>query len=295
MNSNQDILDSLLRHKILLLGFSKQVAEQVITYLKETEPEIRALLIKQFGVGGQRLITRLRETEVRLRDIRRQAWKRAAEYVALQLLEMAEREHLSHERTFGVALTQPVKKNLEPVVVGAVIAGHTLGEWFDSLEAADTGRAIAQLRIGVIAGDSVTKLSRRMTGRLSLIGPAAYNAVRALSATAFVVVSDAVRNNMVAANPDLFDYELWVSIIDSGTTKGCFDLHLMVFPVGEGPQPGYHLHCRSDRIPLNNDGGKVAVATYGSWIVTQPQEFQSYAGKSFKYVDLKPIPISKVT
>lgn len=274
MNSNQEILDGTLKHRILLLGFSKQLAEEIIAYLRRSEPEIRALLLKQFSEGGFRLITRLREAEARLRVIRGEAWKQASEHASTRLQQMAEGEPESLERILGEPVSQPVKKDRTALVIGALIAGHTLAEWFTAMEAGDVNRSIAQLRIGAMAGDSVTKMSRRLTGRLSMVSPAAYNGIRALSATAVGNVSDEIR---YVATKGMYDLEIWCSVLDSRTTEGCRKLDGQIFTVGEGIQPGYHLRCRSLRVPYF-PGPKPSAQAF----------------ENFSFADLRPIGLKDV-
>lgn len=289
MNTNQEILDRFLRHKILLLGFSKHLADQIVAYLKQTEPEIRELLLAKFGlkVSGRTLLARLREAEARLRSIRGKAWKRSYEHVYAGLLEMAEEEPEEIRRTVGEPIPVPDKGRLPVLVASTLIAGQKLKELFQVLEESDVRRIITQVRIGAMGDDSITKLLSRVTGRLSYAAAAAGNAARAATATAVATISDAVRYAVVGLSAHLFDYEIWISILDSATTVECRKLHRKVFPVGEGPFPGFHYHCRSGRYALSRAGGAVAAATYATWIATQEANFRKIAGEEFSYNNLK--------
>lgn len=293
MNSNQEILDSTLKHRILLLGFSKQLAEEIIAYLKRSEPEIRALLLKQFSEGGFRLITRLRETEASLRAIRGEAWRQASEHAAIRLQQMADGESESLERILGQPFAKPSEQKLGKVVLASLIAGNTLAEWFDAMAAGDIRRSVAQLRISAMADEPIAKMSRRLTGRLSMISPAAYNGIRSLSATAVGVVSDEVR---YLAAKNLYNLEIWVSVLDSRTTEGCRKLNDQILEVGVGPWPGYHMGCRSIRVPWFE--GKVTKETkFTDFMSRQSDEFVRYVGSTteFSLANLAPLTLSQVS
>lgn len=297
MNSNQLLLDRTLRHKILLLGFSKQVADEVIAYLKHTEPAIRQLLLEQFltKAAGRRLVARLRQTEARLRALRKAAWQNGKKHIRQAMEDIAEGEPDTFERHAGTELARPEKDNFPiGLVSSTMIAGHTLQELLDQLEDNDTRRLVANLRVGVLAGEDVTKLMRRLTGRNAVaLGPLRQQ-IEAVTASASSSIADAVRYEMVRANRALFDYEQWISILDRRTTQTCRKLHKKKFPVGEGPYPGYHIHCRSERIALSNSGGSARAEDYATWIAAQPEDFRRYAGTDFSFANLKPLGLDKV-
>lgn len=296
MVTNQSLLDSLIRQKIYLLGYSKQLAGEVVLYLKETEPEVRELILKLFGVSSRRVITRLRDAESQLRQIRSRAWKRALEYITLQLLTMAEKEHEWYQTAVAPFAVKPIDKKRIPALVStALLAGQTLKEVFATLERSDTDRAVAQLRLAYLSGDeSVTKAMRRMTGSLSYVTVAANNAISTVTATAVVVAANAVHHAIVVANSDVFDTEVWISILDGSTTLGCRDLHLKRFKIGVGPTAGYHWHCRSDRVPYWEGGGDISAKTYAQWIASQSEDLEQYAGKEFSFAKLRPMKLTQI-
>lgn len=295
LSSNQDIADELLRHKVYLLGYSKQLAGEVVLYLKQTEPEVRELILKLFGAGAHRTITRLRDAEVRLRQIRSQAWKRALEYITLRLLEVAEKENEWRSQVLGNSVSPLPKKSLSPLLAKTLVAGHTLKELFAGLERADGDRAVGQLRVGYLSTDeTVTKAIKRLAGPTSYLSVSVNNSLNTVSATAVVALAGGLNAALLEANGSAFDSELWVSILDGNTTQGCVAYNGRKFQVGDGPTPGYHFHCRSDRVPYQSDGGSVRTSTYATWIAGQPKDFQQYAGKEFSFAKLKPMKLTQV-
>jgi hypothetical protein len=208
-------------------------------------------------------------------------------------LALGEPEHLS--KASDVNLKTPKSTTLLSRAKGALVGGHTVKDWFASMRSGDIRRMIGQLRIGIFAGEDVGKVLKRITGRLSSVANAAKNSVRTIVSTAVGSVINTVRRTLIDLNPGTFGHELWVSILDGATTAGCRRLDGTMFRAGEGIQPGYHLGCRSERIPVLDEGGEYDVGTYSAWIGTQSDSFQRYAGMSqFSANDLKPLTLDKM-
>jgi SPP1 gp7 family putative phage head morphogenesis protein len=161
----------------------------------------------------------------------------------------------------------------------ALIAGQTLKAWWKSLKDADIRRILNNLRVSVLGGETLKQLLDRLSGKLSSIKSAAKSQILAVANTAVMAATGAMRQMAVAANTVMFDWELWVSVLDSRTTRTCRDLDGQQFPVREGPQPGYHLNCRSDRIPISDGGGEYTIGSYAQWASLQPISFRRYAGE----------------
>lgn len=298
VSPNQRILDLLVRHKVYLLGFGKHVADRVFAILDATEPEMRKHLLDIFGTstGGSRVIARLRDAEARLFGIRSRAWNKSLSEVVSLLTEMAGGEQAVLEFAVKSSLVPPKSENWSARRVNsALLAGHKLKDWWKTIKDSDIRRMIGQLRVSVFGGETVTQILARIAGRLSPIANAAKNSVSTVIHTAVGAVVAAVRKALIEANSVLFDWELWVSILDSRTTRTCRKLDGQQFPVGEGPQPGYHPYCRSDRIPITDGGGGYTLGSYRDWAALQPLSFRRYAGaKEFSVKTLKPLSFADV-
>lgn len=294
--SNQRLVDMLLRSKVYALGYAKHVTDRVLKILDDTEPEIRKELLDIFGTNpGTRVVLRLREAEKRLARIRGAGWSRSTNEAISMLLDLflGEPETLSQAASTTLAL--PTVAQIKAAFQRTLVVGHTLKDWFASLRAADIRKMIGQLRVSVFGGESVTQLLRRLMGKLSPIAVALKNQMSSLIATTVGSVSNKVRDLTAGLNGDVFDMELWVSVLDNKTTRTCRRLDGQTFPRGVGIQPGYHFHCRSDRVPLMTGGGIPAIGNYSAWVGTQSAEFQRYAGKDeFKYRDLRPLTLNQV-
>jgi hypothetical protein len=236
MEDNQHILDRMLRHRIYLLGFGKYLADKVIAILNSTAPAIRRMLLDLFGItsrGRGGVIGKMREAEVEIRKIRSEAWDQGFELVLAELISMAKSEPQEFRKATGVDLKGLTSAKIAALVASTLVAGHTLQEWFTIMSQADVRRAVAQIRISVLAGEPIAKLFSRLVGKLSTVAVVANNGVKGLLATVVGAVSDAVRRKVLSANPDTFHYEQWVSILDNRTTPQCFPGSVTVLPLGK--------------------------------------------------------------
>lgn len=302
MSPNQRVLDFLLRRKVRLLGFAKHVADRIVAWLDATEPKMRSVLLEIFGTNtlGPRLATRLRDAEARVLGIRSAGWSRSVNELVSSLVELAKKEPAALKQVAGSKLNLPPETTVVSRVHKVLVAGHKIKDWMRSMRDADLRRVLGQLRIAVLAGEDVNKILGRLTGKLSAVANAAKHAVRSIAATAVTAVSDAVRSAIMEINVGRegarYQWELWISILDNRTTSGCRKLHHKRFRVGEGIRPGYHFFCRSERVPIDDDGGDVANESYTKWVSRQPQSFRKYAGEGTEFSEsaLRPLTLKQI-
>lgn len=118
----------------------------------------------------------------------------------------------------------------------------------------------------------------------------------AIVRTATAHVANSSRMGLYQANPKLVQTWEFVATLDNVTSATCRSLDGQKFPVGEGPMPPRHPHCRSSHIPVlgpefdifdegatrSSSGGYVdADLTYYDWLKKQDDAFQDVAlGKS---------------
>jgi SPP1 gp7 family putative phage head morphogenesis protein len=296
MIPNKIIVDSTIRKAVLLMGYSKYVADLVIKKLRSSEAAMRRILLDLFGSGSSsaRLLSRLQAAIEGVSNARRLGWSRATGEAIRHMLAMAKTAASPLIQSVNQKLIEPTISTITRRTNSALAAGQNLREWFDSMRDADLRRITANLRISVLSGESIDKLLTRMTGKLSTITTAAANGIRTVLSTVVSAVSDAITRAVAILNPKAFGWELWVSVLDSRTTPECSDLAGRTFRVDEGPRPGFHQHCRSKRVPLLDDGGSYDPGSYAEWIADQPDAFKRYAGTKFYFNDLKPLTLAQV-
>lgn len=75
-----------------------------------------------------------------------------------------------------------------------------------------------------------------------------------------------------AVSSQAFGQYLWVSVLDSGTTKICRSRNGHVFTYGQGPTPPAHIGCRSSIIAFDGTG-PVTMPSFTVWANGQSKEF----------------------
>ena len=212
----------------------------------------------------------------------------------------------------GIAAT------LKPGLVGAnqwkaiidsnFIEGRLLADWFADQGAAVGKKVEAEIRKGLLGGESVGDMVRRVRGRST----GAYDTVTLKSgakrrlyrfedgvlqattrnATAVVrtatnQVSNEAHMSVFEANADVMDGVEFNATLDSNTTLLCASLDGTVWEMGSPDirQPPLHWQCRSTLVPVIKglegvgtkaaEGGPVkASTTYEQWLRAQTKEKQ---------------------
>ena len=261
--AQEEWFDAMIRHQIGLLRRAGSIRNQVLALLDATEADLRAAIRDRMrrhtGTGRPADVQRLDRLIEDVREIRRTAW---AKVTPMWLGAM--REIARAEPEFVAALLKSVVPvQLEPTLPSAQVVrslvssrpfeGKVMKEWADELAVADVRRIEAQIRIGVVQGEDIPTISRRVVGTQSLGGANGATAVtrrnaEAITRTAVNHYSNQARREFFLENEDLFDDELYVATLDAVTTPICRSLDGETFDVGEGPIPPLHYNCRSTRV-----------------------------------------------
>ena len=261
---NEEILDGMVRHQVGLLQYSGHVRNQIWRLLDATESDIKAQIHKRAARAGFDRPARLAELErllASLRETRRSAWRdvRALWFEEMRNLAIAEPVFLS--QVIGTAIpvvlgtTIPEAATLREIVKSRPFMGKTLRQWSDKIEADDIARIEDAVKIGVVQGESVPAISRRVVGTARLKGRDGVTQITRRNAAAIVrtvssgVASEA-RSTYLEANSDLAPTWLFVATLDSRTTPICRRFDGQQFPVGKGPVFPLHFGERSLGVPV---------------------------------------------
>jgi len=160
----------------------------------------------------------------------------------------------------------------------------------------------SQVRIGITEGESMSKIGRRLRGRLQfganqemtakaqrLAGGTgtklANNQVMAVVRTTVNQVQNAASQSVYQANSDITAKYQYVATLDSRTSLICASLDGQIFEYNKGPIPPQHFNCRSTTVPVLDDDelekkfpdtrpsatGRVPQNTnYGTWLKDNP-------------------------
>ena len=262
--SNDDLLDSSIRHQVWLLRYGGTVANDVLRILDAADRDLVAKITERvqrlgpldhqrFGAGlatSKRLDALLEDIRALSRDLRRALESHVME--GLRDLTKAELEHavrrLIEHGFMGVdiGILRPSDAILRELVTGAVLRGQTLRSWFKKLEADRLRMVESATRLAMVEGDNIDQLRDRLTDTLDV----SKRRAEALVRTSVNAVANRTRETLYQENADLLKGVRWVATLDSRTSPICSARDGMMFDIGEGPRPPAHPNCRSTITPV---------------------------------------------
>lgn len=257
LTANDEMLDAVVRHQIMLQRFSTRQARFALELLEASDKEVTQLLQDDLTEdGGKRLESLLKS----IRQNRKAVMTSINEQLVADMPDFANQEAnwqiATLEATIPVEITiNAVAPTLLKAVVGKPINGVPLEGWLGDLADKDVRRIEQQLRLGIVQGESIqqmvtrvrgTKAAKYEDGVLSVTKRNAETIVR----TAVNHVSTAARQETWNANKDILDGVRWVSTLDGRTSSTCQGRDGHIYPVDSGPRPPAHPGCRSTITPV---------------------------------------------
>ncbi len=255
--ANEEILDATIRHQIKLLRFSQGEAEVAAQLLAQSDAELVALL--QSG------LTETSEARVKalLADVRRLRVA-TAERIADEL--QADLDGLATtEADWEIAMLQgatPVALSFNSVppatlkaLASSPITGIPLKGWLGKMAANDVSRVEQQIRLGVLQGETIDQMVRRIRGSKAAgfkdgVLATTRREAEMIARTATNHVSTAARQATWEANSDIIKGVRWTATLDGRTSPVCQSRDGEVYLVNKGPRPPAHPNCRSTVIPI---------------------------------------------
>ncbi len=280
MVANQELFDSALRHAITVRRFTTAEIRSILDLLEESDAELVAMLRARL----QRVPLTLRSARLQallrsVRETRGDAMRELRRRLRADMFEFSLIEHNAEKTILEGAIPVQIEfasaqlATLRAVVTTQPFQGHTLGAWFDRLAAADRHRLTGQLQLGIVQGESIDDIVRRVAGTRSrgfrdgALAITRRNA-EAVVRTAVNHVSNAAREQLWEANEDIIGALQWVSTLDGRTTPICMSRDGKLTPIGghelpEGSsalvpadaRPPSHVSCRSTMIAAIDSEG----------------------------------------
>ena len=156
---------------------------------------------------------------------------------------------------------------------GSVItlpSGEVVEKAFRGIASSQADFISKEIRVGVTEGESMTKISKRLRGRLqfganqemtaraqALAGGTgmklANNQVRTIVRTSVNQVQTMANQAVYSANQEVTKRYEYVATLDARTSAICGSLDGKTFKYGEGPMPPQHFNCRSTTVPIIDD------------------------------------------
>lgn len=280
MVANQDLFDAALRHQIAIRRLSTGEVKKILALLEEADRKLIARLKSRLGSRAPDLSSK-RYLDM-IQSIRKQRSALMAELkgrLREDLIDLAEIEADFEGKILSESLPVKIDLNSTPIdtlralVVTQPFAASTgqagnLANWFDGLKAVDQERIIGAIRMGIIQGETVDEIIRRVAGSRALafrdgVLTITRRNAEAVVRTAINHVSNAAREAVLAANPEAVKFLRWTATLDGRTSSVCRGRDGALTPIGdheipsglrrlrpEGARPPAHVNCRSVMVPI---------------------------------------------
>ena len=309
MTTNEAIRDLEIRHQVGIQRLSSGVLKKLIPLLDRADAEIVAKLIERGAtLEGSFTSVRLQKLLDAVRDINHAAHVEAGRALTKELTAIGAYEAGFQQRLIGSALpitwdfVSPTAETLKAAVRARPFQGRLLKEWVSELDAAKARRLRDAIRLGVVQGETVDQIVRRVRGTKALnytdgVMQIGRRGAEAMVRTAVAHTTSAARDEFNAANADLIASEQWVATLDTRTCPHCMGLDGQKFELGKGTKTPAHIGCRCVRVPVTKswrelgfdiddlapgtrasmNGQVSATETYGTWLKKQPASVQDEA------------------
>lgn len=265
--ANEELMDALIRHQIYLLRYSGFVRNKITELLNSSEEavaeKIRGYRIPIKGLTSKSELTRLKALQQALGKIRLNAWGEVQTFFDGQMKELLYQEPIVLnniiETTLPVTVStvMPSARLLKALVLDKPFEGRVMKDWVGTLAADDVRRMQIAVQHGMVAGEPMDKIARRVVGSAQLTGSDGITEltrrqVQAVTRTAVQHVANNARNVFFQENKQLVSQEQFVATLDSRTTPVCRAEDGKIYPLGTGPIPPLHYACRSLRVAVFN-------------------------------------------
>ena len=181
--------------------------------------------------------------------------------------------------------------------------GEVVRKAFQSISVKEAEMFSQAVRNGLLTGESMPSIVRRLKGRLrqnqnisinqsiqrgGLVTARTNNQIRAIVRSSITQVTDAAREQVARNNPDITQRYIYRAVLDSRTTPVCRAIDGKVYNWGEGPEPPLHFGCRSIRAPLPVSLEEELIEdfeSYGDWLMANKDEREKVFGSKTRYFD----------
>lgn len=260
--------DANVRHQIGLIRVGGGIKSKVWELLDATETDVRRAIAERLrhysGTFRPADKARLKKLVEEIALIRGTAWKDVRQLwrEEMNALVIAEPRFMDAllKGVVPVQLqtTLPVPAVLRALVVAKPFEGKTLAGWAANVNRADVQRINSQIQIGLVQGESLPDITRRVVGTVRLKGvdgvtQIARQQAEAITRTAVNHFANQSRQLYFLENADIVDTEVFIATLDGSTTPICRATDGERFPLGEGLIPPLHIRCRSIRTAALDD------------------------------------------
>lgn len=250
---DKSMFDFLMREHVATGRFATQQVSNTLGLLNASMKDIAAKII----VRGQdeafttaRLNKLLAEVKQMIDDTYWAAEKQLHDELGGFALHQAESSAAMLSAQVPVAFSATA---LNPAQIAAMtdsspIGGKLLKEWWESLTSSMATKTAQQIRIGVVSGEGIATIVRRLTGSAKDYEPGIFSIVRreteAVVRTAVAGIANNAALATYAQNADIVKGWVYIGTLDSRMCPFCIPDYGERFDLGKGPIPPKHVNCR---------------------------------------------------
>lgn len=255
---SKDLFDFIMKEQIATGRYATQQVSNTVGLLNDTMKDIVAK-ITQRGEDGtattKRLNALLAEITQMIDDSHWSIEKQLHDELGGFALHQtdATTAMLSAQVPVAFSATALNAAQISAITDGTPINGKLLTEWWQSLSASMAEKTAQQIRIGVVSGEGIPQIVRRLTGSAKDYEPGIFSIVRrdteAVVRTAVAGISNNAAMATYSKNQDIVKGWTWVSTLDSRACLSCSQRGGISYPMGEGQPPPLHVNCRCFAAP----------------------------------------------
>lgn len=271
--ANELYRDAALRHQIGLRRYSSGLMARIANLLEKADAELTTLLRQRLpAFEGKPIDFTGERWKALLTDIRGARAEALRQYRELSRSELTTLSKMEGDREVAllnaaapieVSFAAVAADQLRAIVSSRPFQGKLLADWFKELEAADQRRLVSAVQLGMVQGEPVDDIVRRVVGTRANKYADGILAITRRDATAVVRtavnhVSNTARGYVWEENDDIIGARIWSSTLDGRTTPVCRARDGHGTPVGDNElppgvkpltpanaHPPAHMNCRS--------------------------------------------------
>ncbi len=250
--ANEELLDATLRHQIGVRRFSSGLTKRVALLLERADRDLALKLRERLqGFAGKPVDFTSQRWKAMLKDIRLARHVAIQEYKTLVRSELGslgklegavEEDILTSAIPIEVSFATVAADQLRAIATSQPFQGRFLREWFNRLERNDQQRIQQALQLGMVEGEPIENIVRRIVGTRAkgfADGILAINRrdAQAVVRTAVNHVSNRARGFVMEANSDIISAQIWTATLDGRTSVICRGRDGKGKPTGNKPLP----------------------------------------------------------
>lgn len=283
--SNEEYRDAALRHQIGLRRYTAGLMKRIAALLETADAELVLMLRQRLArFEGKPIDFTGERWKALLADIRAARAASLKDYRDLTRGELGALTSMEADRELAILTASiPIEINLAVVAADQLRAilsarpfqGRLLNDWYKELEAGDQRRLVSAIQMGMVQGEPVDDIVRRVVGTRANRYADGILAITRRDATAVVRtavnhISNTARGYVWDANEDIISARVWSSTLDGRTSPVCRARDGHGAAVGNNPlpagipplvpkdaRPPAHMNCRSTMIAYIDGVGLV--------------------------------------